>query len=285
VIATVAERRKAERLLGAAHIKIDWTPPPSAETIAAAARARLGDELAGGAEPAPDVADAADDLLSRLEGKLPTRELLRRLVSRELGRLPGGEPLRAVSIQPAGRDAGRRDGNQPPGPRQSHAQFAREGVAFRINLGADDRADPRWLLPLICRRGGVTRREVGAIRIGPHETLFEIAGDAAHDFALAAGEPDPRARHVVIARADAPPARAPEHARPHQPPRSPERPRPHQPPRSPERARPHQPPRSPEPPRLPGGYHPLQRRKPSQNVPAPPRPHPPGKPRKHRGPR
>src|SRR5204862_4947438 len=198
VIATVAERRKAERLLGAAHIEIDWTPPPSAETIAASARARLADELAAGAEPAPDVARAADDLLSRVESKLPARELLRRLASRELGRLAAGETLRAVSIQTTG--AGARDGNQPPGRRQSHTQFAREGVAFRINLGADDRADPRWLLPLICRRGGVTREEVGATRIGAHETLFEIAGDAAPDLALAAGELDPRARHVVIAR-------------------------------------------------------------------------------------
>src|SRR4029077_11398362 len=33
VIATVAERRKAERLLGAAHVKVEWTPPPSADTI------------------------------------------------------------------------------------------------------------------------------------------------------------------------------------------------------------------------------------------------------------
>ena len=48
VIATVGERRKAERLLGAAHVKVEWTPPPSAETIAAAARARLADELVAG---------------------------------------------------------------------------------------------------------------------------------------------------------------------------------------------------------------------------------------------
>jgi ATP-dependent RNA helicase DeaD len=82
-------------------------------------------------------------------------------------------------------------------------------VTFRVNLGGRDNADPRWLLPLICRRGGITRREVGAIRIGPHDTLFEIAGDAARDFELAARERDPRALHVTIQRADAPPAPAP----------------------------------------------------------------------------
>ena len=259
VIATAFERRKAERLLGAAQVKVEWTPPPSAETIAAAARARLADELVAGEpaaeEPAAEATAAADDLLARVEDKLPARELLRRLLARELARMPIGEPVRPVNI--AGPASGNRGGGYqdlgPPGRKGSHRDFAREGVAFRVNLGANDRADPRWLLPLICRRGGVTRREVGAIRIGPNETMFEIAGGAARDFALAASEPDPRARHIVITRADAPNARSeappseraalPSHApEPH--PRS-HPPRAHQPPRAPEPPRPHQPARAP----------------------------------------
>ena len=54
-----------------------------------------------------------------------------------------------------------------------------------------------------------------------NETMFEIAGGAARDFALAASEPNPRARHVVITRADGPsrtrgptaPVRAPARSR------------------------------------------------------------------------
>ena len=177
---------------------------------------------------------AADDLLARVEAKLPARELLRRLLARELARLPVGEPVRPVHI--AGPGPGHRAGGDqdqgPPGRRRTHDEFAREGVAFRVNLGAKDRADPRWLLPLICRRGGVSRREVGAIRIGPHETMFEIAGDAAADFALAASEPDPRARHVVIARAGTSSAPSPSRPRLEPQPRQPSRPhaRAHQPP-------------------------------------------------------
>jgi ATP-dependent RNA helicase DeaD len=310
VIATVAERRKAERLLAAAHVRVEWTPPPSAEAIAAAGRTRLADDLVAGEEPPAEVTRAADDLLAQVEPRLPARDLLRRLLARELARLPGGEPVRPVSLAgPGGRDG--RQGQGPPGRRGSHGDFAREGVSFRVNLGASDHADPRWLLPLICRRGGVTRREVGAIRIGQHETVFEIAGAAAHDFALAASEPDQRARHVVITRADAPPPSVqapsappptrPEHApephprsappRSHHPPR-PAHPRPHQPPRAAEPPRPpaQHPPRTAAPQRTPGGYHPLQRRTPRKNAPEqprshppsrphePPRPHPPGKP-------
>jgi ATP-dependent RNA helicase DeaD len=314
------ERRKAERLLDAAHVKVAWTAPPSGDVIAAAARARLADELAAGEEPPAEALRAADDLLARVEEKLPARELLRRLLSRELERLPGGEPLRAVALPGAGGHPGGGASSGPPSRKRTHNEFAREGVAFRINIGTQDRADPRWLLPLICRRGGVTRREVGAIRIGPHETVFEIAGDAARDFALAAGEPDQRARHVVIervrdhgadARVPAPagerPAR-PDHAapaappRPHEPSRSHEPPPPHQPPRThrqpspdeqprtPRHSRPQPQQRSSEPPRPPanlgGGYHPLQRRTPSKHAPAPAaKPHQHPAPKAHEHPR
>ena len=75
---------------------------------------------------------------------------------------------------------------------------------FRVNIGAKDNADPRWLLPLICRRGGVISKDVGAIRVGPNETIFEISGDAARDFALSAAERDPRAPHVTFEPANKP---------------------------------------------------------------------------------
>ncbi|HET6150763.1 MAG TPA: DEAD/DEAH box helicase [Polyangia bacterium] len=207
VLASLAERRKAERLLAAARIPVAWTPPPSAPAIAAAARARLGDELAadpaaaGGATVADD--HGVDDLLAQLADRLPIAALARRLLARELARLPAGEKLLPVPLPAA---AGARKapggGHQPPARRPPHSDFTREGVLFRVNIGAQNQADPRWLLPLICRRGGVTRREVGAIRVGPRETLFEIAGEAAGDFALAASQGDPRAPHVRVERVE-----------------------------------------------------------------------------------
>jgi ATP-dependent RNA helicase DeaD len=210
VIARVVERYKAERLLASAHVKPVWTPAPSAKTIAAAALTQLLEELVSDTEPDDS---GADDLLKQLDGKLDLPALARKLLTRELGRLPAGEPLAKVPM-PAPGSGGRDDrgpsrgrfseSSESSGPPRSRAELSRGGVVFRVNIGANDNADPRWLLPLICRRGGVTRREVGAIRIAPRETLFEIAGNAAGEFAAAAAEIDPRARHVVIERADAP---------------------------------------------------------------------------------
>lgn len=56
---------------------------------------------------------------------------------------------------------------------------------LRMNINRDRNGDPRWLVPLICRRGHVTKREIGAIRIFDCETKFEIARPALGRFAAA----------------------------------------------------------------------------------------------------
>jgi ATP-dependent RNA helicase DeaD len=43
-----------------------------------------------------------------------------------------------------------------------------------MDIGRRQNADPRWILPLLCRRGHITRNEIGAIRIGPGETHFQV---------------------------------------------------------------------------------------------------------------
>ena len=55
-------------------------------------------------------------------------------------------------------------------------------VWFRIDVGRLRNADPRWLIPVICARGGITKAEIGAIRVLPRETRFEIIGGAAEHF-------------------------------------------------------------------------------------------------------
>ena len=51
-----------------------------------------------------------------------------------------------------------------------------------MSVGRGANADPRWLLPLLCRRGHITKRDVGAIRIFQTETRFEIPRAIANKF-------------------------------------------------------------------------------------------------------
>ena len=54
-----------------------------------------------------------------------------------------------------------------------------------MDIGRRQNADPRWILPLLCRRGHITRNEIGAIRIGGNETHFQVPRAVAGKFAAA----------------------------------------------------------------------------------------------------
>jgi ATP-dependent RNA helicase DeaD len=197
VIANLAERRKAERLMAGARVRFTWTEAPSAAVIAQDAQSRLEEELLQATQPEAVIPETVQALADRLITKADAQRVLAALLARELSRLPQGERMKPVRITAPG---GVPDRFPQSGPRESRSDFSRDAVVFRINLGAHSKAEPGWLLPLLCRRGGITRSEVGAIRIGPRHSEFEIAGRAAGDFALAASQPDPRAPHVVIER-------------------------------------------------------------------------------------
>jgi ATP-dependent RNA helicase DeaD len=55
-----------------------------------------------------------------------------------------------------------------------------------VTVGRRKNADPKWLLPLICRLGHVTKKDIGLIRIFDFETKFEITREASEKFAAAA---------------------------------------------------------------------------------------------------
>ena len=102
-------------------------------------------------------------------------------------------------------------------PRESYARSETDGVWFRMAVGRNSNADPKWLLPMICRRGHVTKKDIGQIRIFDRETKFEIIAETEARFRQAvkgAAEGD-----IRIEPAAAPPAAdRPRGPRPDRPP-------------------------------------------------------------------
>jgi ATP-dependent RNA helicase DeaD len=94
---------------------------------------------------------------------------------------------------------------------------------FRMPIGRQNNADPKWLIPLICRLGHVTKKDIGQIRIFDRETKFEIIAETEARFRQAvkgAAEGD-----IRIEPAAAPPAAdRPRGPRPGEPPRGGPRP-------------------------------------------------------------
>jgi ATP-dependent RNA helicase DeaD len=63
-------------------------------------------------------------------------------------------------------------------------------VWFRVGVGRQKNAEARWLLPMICRRGGIAKQDIGAIRIYGTHSEFEISGQAAEKFSANLKRPD-----------------------------------------------------------------------------------------------
>ncbi len=171
-----ARRRRAEQLLASAGVDAGWSDPPSSELVRERDTERLLEDPALAEEPAEEDRGLAEQLRERYAPEQVAAALARLWRSR----LPAPE-----------------DGfDGPPEPtRRALAQGAQGGAWFRLSVGRRNNADPKWLIPLICRLGGVTKAEIGAIRIFERETKFEIVPEVAARFAEAvrdAGPHEPR---------------------------------------------------------------------------------------------
>jgi ATP-dependent RNA helicase DeaD len=71
----------------------------------------------------------------------------------------------------------------PPAPREAFGA----SVWFSLGGGRATGADPRRLLPMLCKMGNLTKDDIGAIRIQPKETMFEIRENAVDGFLKAVG--------------------------------------------------------------------------------------------------
>jgi ATP-dependent RNA helicase DeaD len=187
-LAAPQERFRLQRMLQAAGAKADWLPVPSAEEIRARDEERIAADVASLAGEASEEELAAARRL--LESRAPLL-VAAALVRRERSRLPSAEELpETARVAP--------EAPRPAGPARPHHSAPGDVVWFRIGIGRERNADPKWLLPLLCRRGDVTRAEIGKILISPHETRFQVAAGAAAAFEARARKPDPKMPGVRI---------------------------------------------------------------------------------------
>jgi len=178
VLVPVPARAHATRMFQSAGVKPRWVTPPTADQIRAGDSARLVADLAALVGDASDEERAA---AAALAAERSAVDLATVLVRWHRARLPAPEELSVIAPPAARQRPERRDRDQRP------AFAPRDGgggppVWFRIDVGRLRNADPRWLIPVICARGGITKAEIGAIRVLPRETRFEIIGGAAEHF-------------------------------------------------------------------------------------------------------
>ncbi len=188
LLVSYTRRRKVELMLQSASIKAEWSGPPSAEMILENDRKRM---LADPVLTAP-VEDEDMLVLGRqLLEKTTPEQVAAALIRLYQQKLPAPEDVYDDDRMKRQQETGKNDKGQPDVP---YTDFARGGdmTWYRINIGRDKNADPKWLMPTICRLGHVTKRDIGAIKIFERETKFEITQEmqAKFEAAIALGLED-----------------------------------------------------------------------------------------------
>jgi len=187
VLIVPMHRRKAvQRTLGYANVKSSERGAP---TIAEIERHSHDQLLARAREvAAPDENEAP--LVAELLALLTPEQLAAAYLRREASSRPAAEDVSDERIPPINEkparkrfeDDGPREPREAGAPREKRAPM-QGGRWFVMPIGRKMRADPKWLLPMICKAGDVVKADIGSIKIGELETRFEIAADKADAFA------------------------------------------------------------------------------------------------------
>ncbi len=197
--------RRVEEMLSKAHVTASWGEAPSAAAIRKLDQERL-------LKSAMLTDAASDDDLAMADQLLQSRDartIAAAFVKIYRAGLPAPEDIEEDSPfqkrelrenKPRDKNkGGNRDfdheprkhgfraprGDVPRAPRDGDMQ---NGVWFRLNVGRERNADPKWILPEICRQGELTKKDIGAIRVFEMETLFQVAAEAAPKFTTLVSE-------------------------------------------------------------------------------------------------
>jgi len=156
LIVPARQRSKAQRLLKFAKLDAEWGTPPSAEQVLARDEERMMDDPVWTEAPSPEEQAFADRLL---EGRTAAQIAAAYL---RLYRDRHSAPEILSEIPEPGKRKPRETSSFGP------------STWFSLSLGRKDRAEPRWLLPMICRNAGISKDAIGAIRVQYQETFVEV---------------------------------------------------------------------------------------------------------------
>ncbi len=152
-------RRRVESMMKGARIEAEWMDAPSPDQIRAKDRERLMARML-----APVEFDDEDrELAATLMDQLSPEDIAAALVRGHRSAMPQPEEL--LVNTPEAQDRAKTERHRPG---------FEDTVWFRIAVGRRQNAEPRWILPLLCRRGHITRNEIGAIKVGHTETHFQV---------------------------------------------------------------------------------------------------------------
>ena len=184
-------RRRTERLLKDSSITASWGAPPSAADIQTVQDQRLLDHEA----LTTPVENEHTDLASALLEKFTPDQLATAVVRLIRAKESAPEDLQAPSEDKGRPDRKSRndrsqfdEGPSERKPRERRrTQDFEDGAWVKLSVGRNANADPKWLVPMLCKAGGFSRHSIGVIQIGDQGTHVELKPEAVVQLLDAAG--------------------------------------------------------------------------------------------------
>ncbi|MER9889611.1 DEAD/DEAH box helicase [Mesorhizobium sp. M0114] len=189
-------RKRTERLLQSAGLAATWASPPSADDVIRRDDERtLADPVLS--EPMKDEERGFVQALLDQHGPEQVAAAFVRMC--RSSRSAPEDLLDVAPFTPSGEKFARRD--EAPSRRDDFG----DSVWFSLSVGRRQNAEPRWLIPMLCRTGGISKREIGAIKMQPEETFVQIAADWAERFLAAIGPDRKLQGNIAVKRLDGTP--------------------------------------------------------------------------------
>jgi ATP-dependent RNA helicase DeaD len=156
LIVVPSARKKAERILKFAKLTAEWTAAPSAAEVDAQDQVRMLDADDWQAEITEGERASVDQLLARFTPEQIAAAYLRQY------KLRHSAPEDLSPVKPGKPDK--------PKPRAAFGP----SVWFSLSEGRNQAASPRHLLPMVCKAGGLSKDDIGAIRVADDLSYIEI---------------------------------------------------------------------------------------------------------------
>jgi ATP-dependent RNA helicase DeaD len=219
-----SDRRRTERLLQNAKIDADWVKPPSAEDVRNKDNERLLENPIF-SEPVREEDKAfAAALLERygadqIAGAIVRIKREEKSAPEELRDVRDKRSARDRNERSQDRDRGERNDRREERPRKKRDDFS-NGEWFSLSVGANQTAEARWLLPMLCKEGKLDKSAIGAIRVHPNVTFVELAPASTEGFLKAIGKDMLLEKSISVTRIDGVPQVLADDAGDARPPRS-----------------------------------------------------------------
>ena len=187
LVVTKKTRKKAERILNMAKLKSEWGMAPTADEVNARDEERMMASPDWQVEITDSERAGVDSLVEGFSAEQLAAAYLR--MYRSMRSAP--EDLSDVDTKPV--------------PRQEFGP----SIWFSVSGGRDAGAEPRRLLPMLCKAGDITKDDIGAIRIRDDQSFVQIKETSVPGFLAAIGNNTTLEEGAVLTQLAEPPVMAP----------------------------------------------------------------------------